>query len=73
MKKIKEQYQGLIITFFSPGIGNVTFDPSKVIPNDYPNFEKIGLDYIFEEIKEPKLPIKKGRKSMKEKMEKGEL
>lgn len=102
-KKIKEEYKGLVITFFAPGIGNVTFDPSKAQAKDYDNFARIGLDYIFEEDvvtkkehicdencehnKEKTLedfkkevedysekkPAKKGRKSMKSKLEEGEI
>jgi hypothetical protein len=98
-KKIRDEYKGLVITFFAPGIGNVTFDPSKTQVKDYDNFARIGLDYIFDEEQEhicdencehnkektledfkkevedysEKKPAKKGRKSMKSKLEEGEI
>lgn len=98
MKKIKDEYKGLVITFFSPGIGNITFDPTKAKQSEFDNFSRIGLDYIFEEEQEhicdencehskektfedvkkevenySDKTTKKGRKSMAQKMEDGEI
>lgn len=48
--RIKEQYKGLIITKSVFGLGQVTFDPSKVDPKDYKNYIKMGFEELFEEI-----------------------
>jgi hypothetical protein len=48
--KLKDEYQGLIITKKVYGIGDITFDPTKVEPKDYENYIKIGFEQLFEEI-----------------------
>lgn len=53
MLKLKNEYKGLIITKNVFGIGNITFDETKVNPIHYDNFAKIGFEELFEEGPDP--------------------
>lgn len=48
--KLKKEYEGLIITKNVLGLGQVTFDPSKVDPINYENYSKMGFEELFEKV-----------------------
>ena len=50
--KIKNEYSGLIITKNVYGLGQVTFDSSKVDPKDYKTYVKLGFEELFEKVVE---------------------
>ena len=46
--KLKEEYEGVIVSRNVPGLGNVIFDPTKVEPRKFENYVKLGFEYLFE-------------------------
>lgn len=70
MLKLREKFEGVIISRTIPGVGVITFDPFQVKQSQYQNFIEFGFDFIFENVE-----IKsEGRKnSVKGKIEIAEL
>jgi hypothetical protein len=50
--RVKNQYEGIILTRMILGVGQITFDPNNTSKEHYINFYNLGFDFIFEEIKE---------------------
>lgn len=50
MLKLREKYEGVIISRTIPGVGTITFDPFKVKQSQYQNFIEFGFDFIFENV-----------------------
>lgn len=50
IKRVKQDYQGLIITRNNMLVGNITLDTSKVQPEQMANFQKIGFEDVFEDV-----------------------
>lgn len=55
MIKLKDEFQGMIITRTWVGVGQVTFDANKVKPEQFENFMKFGFNDLFEEVSGPEL------------------
>lgn len=53
MKRIKKEYEGLIITKNHMAVGKITFIPSEVMPHQYDNFIALGFAEMFEDVPEP--------------------
>lgn len=52
MKRVKEIYKGLIVQKNHMIVGNITFDSTKVSPEHYENFIKLGFEELFEDVPE---------------------
>lgn len=48
--KLKDEYQGVIVSRNNPVIGRVTFNSNTVDPEHYENYFKLGFEELFEEI-----------------------
>ena len=46
--KLKEEFEGVIVSRQVPGLGNVIFDPTKVEPHKFQNYVRLGFEYMFE-------------------------
>lgn len=46
--KLKEEFEGVIVSRQVPGLGNVVFDPTKVEPHKFENYVRLGFEYMFE-------------------------
>lgn len=49
--RVKKHLQGVIVTKNIFHLGNVTFDPYKVVPDYYKNYKDLGFD-LFDEVEE---------------------
>jgi len=48
--KLKPEYEGIIVSKNHMALGKITFDPTKVAPENYHNYVKLGFEELFEEI-----------------------
>lgn len=46
--KLKDEFEGVIVSRQVPGLGNVVFDPTKVEPHKFENYVRLGFEYMFE-------------------------
>lgn len=47
--RVKKEYEGVIVTRNVMGLGQVTFDPSKVDERKFENYVRMGFTEMFEE------------------------
>lgn len=50
--KLKKEYENKIVTVQIPKIGSVSFDTSKVMPNEYKNYVANGFGHCFDEVEQ---------------------
>ena len=71
MKKLKEEFAGLVITRNWVGIGKITFDSNVVDQDKFENFAKYGFDDLFEDVEdfEEENEIEEEEKTIEEQVE----
>jgi len=52
IKRVKKEYEGLIITRNHILVGNITLNTSNVQPHQIKNFETLGFEDVFEEVED---------------------